>query len=92
MRDHIQERVLTIAGYILSEGATVRAAARAYHVSKSTVHKDMTERLHKINARTAGEVAQILQKNKSERHLRGGLATCLKYRQGYKRKGYHPAE
>ncbi|MDP2892282.1 MAG: sporulation transcriptional regulator SpoIIID [Bacillota bacterium] len=85
MRDYIEERVMAIAGHILQEEATVRAAARVYRVSKSTVHKDMAERLPKINPQAAKEVMRVLQKNKSERHLRGGRATFLKYKGGYKR-------
>lgn len=81
MKDYIEERALEIAKYILSEGATVRQAAGVFGVSKSTVHKDVTERLPKINPLTAGLVKQVLETNKAERHIRGGKATKLKYKE-----------
>ena len=68
-----------IAAYIIENGATVRAAARRFEVSKSTVHKDMTQRLPDIDAQKAHEVEKVLQHNKQERHIRGGLATKRKY-------------
>lgn len=80
MKDYIEERALEIAKYILSEGATVRQAATIFGVSKSTVHKDVTERLPKINPLVASEVKQVLDTNKAERHIRGGKATKLKYK------------
>ncbi len=80
MKDYIEERALEIAKYILSEGATVRQAATIFGVSKSTVHKDVTERLPKINPLIATEVKQVLETNKAERHIRGGKATKLKYK------------
>ncbi|RJQ08953.1 MAG: sporulation transcriptional regulator SpoIIID [Bacillota bacterium] len=80
MKDYIRNRVLEIADYILSSGATVRDAAQRFNVSKSTVHKDVTERLFQINPAQARRLAEILEKNKAERHLRGGLATRRKYR------------
>ncbi len=79
MQDYIEERVLEISNFILEKEATVRHAARAFGVSKSTVHKDLTERLPLINIHIAGEVKKILEKNKAERHLRGGEATRKKY-------------
>lgn len=79
MKDYIEERALEIAKYILSEGATVRQAAKIFGVSKSTVHKDVTERLPKINPLIASMVKEVLQINKAERHIRGGEATKLKY-------------
>lgn len=79
MKDYIEERALEIAKYILSEGATVRQAACIFGVSKSTVHKDVTERLPKINPLVASMVKQVLETNKAERHIRGGKATQLKY-------------
>lgn len=85
MRDYIEERVMSIADYILREGATVRDAAKVYKISKSTVHKDMADRLPRINQHVAQEVKKVLEKNKSERHLRGGRATYLKYKGGYKK-------
>ena len=80
MKDYIEERTLEIAKYILNEGATVRQAAGIFGVSKSTVHKDVTERLPKINPLIATEVKQVLETNKAERHIRGGKATKLKYK------------
>lgn len=80
MKDYIEERALEIAKYILREGATVRQAAGIFGVSKSTVHKDVTERLPKINPLIASMVKQVLETNKAERHIRGGKATKLKYK------------
>lgn len=80
MKDYIEERALEIAKYIISEKATVRQAAGVFGVSKSTVHKDVTERLPKINPLIATMVKQVLEKNKAERHIRGGKATKLKYK------------
>lgn len=76
----IEERTINIGHYIIEKKATVRAAAKYFGVSKSTVHKDVTERLKKINPRLAYEVRNVLDENKSERHLRGGLATRKKYK------------
>ena len=72
MRDYIEERALEIGEYIIEEGATVRQAARKFGISKSTVHKDVTERLEQINLRLAHEARKVLDVNKSERHIRGG--------------------
>lgn len=80
MKDYIEERALEIAKYILSEGATVRQAACIFGVSKSTVHKDVTERLPKINPLIATQVKEVLETNRAERHIRGGKATKLKYK------------
>ncbi len=77
---YIEERVLSVASYIIERGATVRAAAKAFNISKSTVHKDMTQRLPDVNMAMAREVQQILRQNKAERHIRGGMATRRKYR------------
>lgn len=79
MKDYIEERVLELANYILETGATVRTAATKFRVSKSTVHKDITERLHEINPCLAAQVKSILDNNKAERHIRGGMATKEKY-------------
>lgn len=79
MKDYIEERTLEIAKYILNEGATVRQAAGIFGVSKSTVHKDVTERLPKINPLIAAMVKDVLETNKAERHIRGGEATKQKY-------------
>lgn len=79
MKDYIEERVLELAHYIVETGATVRSAAAKFRVSKSTVHKDITERLQEINPGLAAEVKAVLDNNKAERHIRGGLATREKY-------------
>lgn len=79
MQDYILQRVMEIADYIIETGFTVRQTAQIFGVSKSTVHKDVTERLPQINVNLAGEVRKILEKNKAERHLRGGEATRRKY-------------
>jgi len=80
LKDYIEERALEIAKYIISEKATVRQAAGVFGVSKSTVHKDVTERLPKINPLVASMVKEVLEKNKAERHIRGGKATKMKYK------------
>lgn len=80
MRDYIQKRVLDICDYILASQATVRRAAQVFQVSKSTVHKDMTERLPSLNKELAREIKNVLEYNKAERHLRGGEATRRKYK------------
>lgn len=79
MKDYIRERVLELAHYLLTTGATVRAAADLHNVSKSTVHKDVTERLSEIDPSLADRVHKVLDINLSERHLRGGEATKKKY-------------
>lgn len=79
MKDYIEERVFELAYYILKNKATVRAAAKKYNVSKSTVHKDITERLSELSPTLAAAVHEVLDKNKAERHIRGGLATQKKY-------------
>jgi len=81
MQEYIRKRVLDISSYILESKATVRQAAAVFGVSKSTVHKDMTERLPGINKKLAVKVKDILQFNKAERHLRGGEATRKKYQE-----------
>ena len=79
MKDYIEERAIGIANYIIENNATVRQTAKAYGVSKSTVHKDVTERLAQVNPALAAEARKVLDVNKSERHIRGGLATKEKY-------------
>ena len=79
MKDYIEERVLELARYIIETQATVRSAAQKFRVSKSTVHKDITERLLEINPALAADVKLILENNKAERHIRGGNATKKKY-------------
>ncbi len=75
----IEERATNIAHYIIDSKDTVRGAAAKFGISKSTVHKDVSERLRKINPVLAREVRVILDENKAERHIRGGMATKLKY-------------
>lgn len=79
MREDVQRRVLQAADYILETGATVRACAAKMGVSKTTIHKDMRERLPRLNRQTGREVDAVLQKNLRERHIRGGEATRRKY-------------
>ena len=79
MKDYIEERVFELAHYIIENKSTVRATAKKYNISKSTVHKDVTERLMEIDEDLAKKVHSILDINKAERHLRGGLATKEKY-------------
>jgi Stage III sporulation protein D. len=80
MKEYIEDRVRRLADFVLECNATVRQAARAFGTSKSTVHKDLTERLSAISPSSAKMVAKVLQKNKEERHIRGGNATRLKYK------------
>lgn len=79
MKDYIEERAIDIANYIIENSATVRQTAKQFGISKSTVHKDVTERLMQINPSLAKEARKVLDVNKSERHIRGGLATKEKY-------------
>ena len=75
----IEERAIKLAHYIIDSKDTVRGTAKKFVISKSTVHKDVSERLKKINPSLAKEVRAILDENKAERHIRGGMATKLKY-------------
>ncbi len=79
MKDYIEERAIDIANYIIENNATVRQTAKQFGISKSTVHKDVTDRLMQINPALAKEARKVLDVNKSERHIRGGLATKEKY-------------
>ncbi|MDO4582371.1 MAG: sporulation transcriptional regulator SpoIIID [Bacillota bacterium] len=79
MQEHIIERVIEVGNYIIESGSTVRQTAGVFGVSKSTVHKDITERLPLINEQIAARVRLILDNNKAERHIRGGEATRRKY-------------
>ena len=74
-----EERAVMLGQYIVEHGTTVRQTAANFCVSKSTVHKDVTERLKKLNSALYAEVARVLEKNKAERHIRGGMATKRKY-------------
>ena len=75
----IDERARKLAQYIIDSKDTVRGTAKKFGISKNTVHKDVSERLKKINPSLAREVRRILDENKAERHIRGGMATKLKY-------------
>lgn len=75
----IEQRACELAHYIVDSKDTVRGTAKKFGISKSTVHKDVSERLLKINPGLAGEVREILDENKAERHIRGGMATKRKY-------------
>ena len=79
MRDDLEERVIKEARFIINTGATVRRTAKEFHVGKSTVHKDMTERLKNIDKELHLQVKKVLRFNLLERHLRGGEATRQKY-------------
>ena len=80
MTDTIEKRACELAVYMIETGATVRAAANHFHISKSTVHKDLSQRLPKYNLVLYTKVRKILDRNKQERHIRGGMATKKKYK------------
>jgi len=80
MKGNIEERACALADYIIENRATVRAAARKFGVSKSTVHKDLQDRLPGINHALYAQVKEVLDENKAERHIRGGIATRRKYK------------
>lgn len=77
---NIEERACDLAVYIIENKATVRAAAKQFNISKSTVHKDLTERLKTVNPALYKQVRELLDINKAERHIRGGMATRRKYK------------
>ena len=79
MKGQPEERAVALAEYMVETGATVRQAAAKFGVSKSTVHKDITDRMKKMNHPLYGAVQEDLKKNKEERHIRGGMATKRKY-------------
>lgn len=79
MNNSVEERALRLGEYIAQYGATVRAAAKKFGVSKSTVHKDVSQRLKYINLSLYREVKKVLETNKAQRHIRGGMATKRKY-------------
>lgn len=79
MKDNVEERAVQLGEYIAKNNATVRLTAKKYNVSKSTVHKDVSERLKTINMSLYKQVRQVLDLNKQERHIRGGKATKEKY-------------
>ena len=80
MSDTIEQRACALDVYIIETGATVRAAAKHFHISKSTVHKDLAQRLPQYNQVLYTQVRKVLDQNKQERHIRGGLATRRKYK------------
>lgn len=80
MHTDMEARACDLAEYLLANNATVRTAAKQFGVSKSTVHKDLTERLEKIDPALYQQVRQLLDRNKAERHIRGGMATRRKYK------------
>lgn len=82
MKGNMEERAARLAQYIIEQEATVRAAARQFGVSKSTVHKDVSQRLKRQDPALYRQVCQVLARNKAERHLRGGEATREKYARG----------
>ena len=87
MKDYIEERAVEIAYYIIEHKATVRQTAKEFEVSKSTIHKDCTDRLEQINPTLAQSVRKVLDVNKQERHIRGGLATREKYLHQHRHAG-----
>lgn len=81
MADTIEERACELAVYIIETGATVRTAAQHFGISKSTVHKDLSQRLPQYNKVLYAQVRHVLDENKAQRHIRGGMATRKKYQQ-----------
>ena len=79
MKEYIEERAISIANYIIDNNATVRQTAKEFGISKSTVHKDVVDRLVQVNPALAKQARKVLDVNKQERHIRGGLATREKY-------------
>lgn len=79
LKDHIEERAVAVANFIVSSNSTVRETAKRFGISKSTVHKDITDRVEKLDPDLARSVRKVLEVNKAERHIRGGLATREKY-------------
>ena len=80
MKEYIEERAVAIANYIIDHNATVRQTAKKFGISKSTVHKDISERLPQFNRTLYLQVKEVLDVNKAQRHIRGGIATRKKYR------------
>ena len=81
MTDTVEERACQLAVYLIETGATVRAAAKRFGISKSTVHKDLSQRLPQCNKSLYKQVRSVLDTNKAQRHIRGGIATREKYKQ-----------
>lgn len=87
MKGYIEERAVELANFIIDKKTTVRAAAKKFGISKSTVHKDVTERLNRVKPELADHVRVVLEENKAERHIRGGEATKAKYQGGSAKAG-----
>ena len=87
MNDSMEQRACLLAEYIIENRTTIRAAAKRFGVSKSTVHKDLSERLSRFNRSLYLQVKEILDLNKAERHIRGGIATQKKYRDAAQKRG-----
>ena len=87
MPDTIEDRACQLAVYIIETGATVRNAAKRFGISKSTVHKDLSQRLPQCNKRLYEQVRKVLDINKAQRHIRGGMATKAKYLNQHKKPG-----
>ncbi len=79
MKGAVEERAIELGEYIIKNNATVRATAGKFHISKSTVHKDVSDRLRTLNPQLYGRVRNVLEQNKAQRHIRGGIATRNKY-------------
>ena len=86
MKGAVEERAIELGEYIIENNATVRAAAGKFHISKSTVHKDVSDRLQNVNPQLYGRVRHVLEVNKAQRHIRGGLATKKKYQDVHEAK------
>ena len=84
MKQYIEERVLSVADYIINNRATIREAAKVFYVSKATIQKDITVRIYELNPQKASKVEEVLLINKSQRHLRGGEATKKRYKSARK--------
>ena len=82
MKGNMEERACELARYLIENQATVRAAAKQFGISKSTVHKDISERLPRYDRALYLQARELLERNKAERHIRGGMATQKKYRDG----------
>ena len=89
MKEYIEERAIKMAEYIIENKTTVRQTAKEFGISKSTVHKDCTERLQQIDAGLAAQAREVFDVNKSERHIRGGVATREKYRHLHELQEHH---
>ena len=87
VKDYIEKRAIELAEYIINTNSTVRMAAKQFNISKSSVHKDITSRLSGLNKSLYERVKKVLEKNKDERHIRGGMATKEKYLRIHKEKG-----